>query len=132
MPIFNEKRVAFVAVGDHICLQDPNSIMSCRAWMKEVLKVPDSYTDTVTRGYILDKRIHFFVGPNYSIAPNISAVLIDSAVEAWRYLYPEDSRCSGVDDLMICNGCHVGKEGEQWPPILVYGLKGEGFWSVAE
>lgn len=118
MAVFNEKRLAFVVIGDRVVVQEPDNIGPCGQWMRDTLRLPDTAYETFTRGYILKGRIQFFTaGPKYAVSDKVTAAVVTSVWRAYRRRYGEDCK---RDDVIIGNGCVVGEDCDQWPPILVY------------
>ena len=125
--IFNEKRIAFVVIGDRLVLQDPTDVRECHIWMRCDLLLPASAYLTYTRGYMLEGRIQFFTGgSDYSISDRVTTAVIDAAIEGYRKLIGNEF--TSPDDIIIGNGCIVRDKGVQWDPILVFY---DGEWKLA-
>lgn len=130
MKVFNEERIALVVVGNTVCLQKSDDKRTCQVWMQEELHLSESDCETFTCGYILDKRIQFFTGgERCTVSDKVTADVIRGALDAWQRLHPDSIECLGIDDFVIGNGCHVGKPGDQWPPVMVFD---DGVWKLAE
>lgn len=127
MTPFDPDRYGFCIIGGNLIIMDAKDRgMSTQVWMEDVLRLSKESIDTMPRGYLLPGRIQFFTG-NYDTCPTIGEDIVGDAVACYASLY-------GVHNTQaiatpIYNGCHRGKVGDTWEPVLKWDFD-IGRWEV--
>ena len=128
MNVFNSDRYGFCVMGGKIIAMDAEDRgMETRVWMEDRLGIGEDDLDLAIRGYFLPGRIQFFVGEDYSSSPDVDENIVADAVAVYASLYGVHN--TTAIQTPIYNGVWRGKDGETWPPVLVWNYD-IGRWEV--
>ncbi len=103
-----DDKVLFLIIGNDIKFLQ-NDSRDHREWYLSLGLDPNIF-DTIVRGYVIDKKIVFFKGPNYSYD--------DEVIKAAKVFTPNIRHYLGQDSLEVYCGILFQGVGTKWEPIL--------------